>query len=881
MSISHRTNRLKLLGTPSVEQLQNGRYRLTVNCTTLNSRDDWYSANKDRIFPDFGSLQSAEMSIDGLAPRVGEAYANMRLTSVQSDTRSLTNGGDYIVVLTYETIGNTFVQVKDDTTDYKTNGLRTVSRSIIAEPGTSYAQTIGESFIDHQINTETAVRCYLASYKIDDTDSYRGVEEVYFEAGILSETLDSVGSQKAKVIEAIGPDPATPSGYVLASKQESDFEGFQTNRFTFLKSDVELSRTNDEVGSQLSITIEQFNGTPVTPGGYSLANTQQSDVEGIPTTRYTFLKPSVLSRTEDKVGSQQAIVIEAFNEIPVSPSGYSLANTQDSDIEGIPTRRYTFLKPGVLSQTEDKVGSQLAIVIESFLTTPITPGGYSLANTQVSDVGGIPTKRYTFLKDDVELSRSEDKVGSQLAIVTEIFKPAANPTESGYSVARTEVSDVDGIPTKRFTFLKDDVELSRSEDKIGSQLAITTEVFKPASDPTESGYSVASIQISDVDGIPTKRFTFLKPSIISVRQNLNNGERLVSVEAFSQTTTQVEEALSEITVDHKLISKSESDYEGIKTSTYVYQIDSSYKEEYEVNGFKRIILTELATVAFTAAAIGSAAPAAVGADLFLASQSIDNGGVIKVKESVFIEAGVISVTPMEEDGFSLAASYVYVTTNAPASEMTGLITPSGVALPASVTWYEPSVQNVEGYPTYTQKVILKTVPATAAGVLVHSTQKFFTVTEPGVMGCDGNYSQSAESGAAARYPVATKAPRTYRKKATVKVYLTVSGDISEAEVAFSEEGVDWCSVAFDSFYTSEEGQAASATGSWRSFPNYLKGNTNGQAEATLLGKYAAFANSNGFGSTTYVQAGIYRVEVDKYTRSADGTQLYLKTIVTF
>jgi hypothetical protein len=254
---------------------------------------------------------------------------------------------------------------------------------------------------------------------------------------------------------------------------------------------------------------------------------------------------------------------------------------------------------------------------------------------------------------------------------------------------------------------------------------------------------------------------FLKPSIISVRQDLNNGERLVSVEAFSQTTTQVEDALDEVTEDHKLISKSESDYGGIKTSTYVYQINSSHKEDYE------------------------------------------------------------------------------------------------------------------------QKVILKTVPNGNAGVLVHSTQKFFTVTEPGVMGCDGAYSQSAESGAAARYPVATKAPRTYRKKATVNVYLTVSGDISEAEVAFSEEGVDWCSVAFDSFYTSEEGQAASATGSWRSFPNYLKGSTNGQAEATLLGKYAAFANSYGFGSTTYVQAGIYRVEVDKYTRSADGTQLYLKTIVTF
>ena len=128
-----------------------------------------------------------------------------------------------------------------------------------------------------------------------------------------------------------------------------------------------------------------------------------------------------------------------------------------------------------------------------------------------------------FLKDDVELSRSEDKVGSQLAITTEVFNPASNPTEASYSVARTEVSDVEGIPTKRFTFLKDNVELSRSEDKVGSQLAIVTEVFNPASNPTEAGYSVARTEVSDVDGIPTERFTFLKPSILSLQQDFNNG----------------------------------------------------------------------------------------------------------------------------------------------------------------------------------------------------------------------------------------------------------------------------------------------------------------------------------------------------------------------
>ena len=185
MSISHRTNRLKLVGTPNVEQLQNGRYKLTVNCTTINRREDWYSANKSRIFPDFGSLQSAEMSIDGLAPRTGEAYADMRLVSVQSSTQ----GELYIVTLVYETLGATFVQVKDDTVILQENGLRTVSRTSIAKAGTDIPtddKDIGVDFIDHQIDAETAVRCFLSSYAIDDTDSYREFKRTYIQAGTLS-----------------------------------------------------------------------------------------------------------------------------------------------------------------------------------------------------------------------------------------------------------------------------------------------------------------------------------------------------------------------------------------------------------------------------------------------------------------------------------------------------------------------------------------------------------------------------------------------------------------------------------------------------------------------------------------------------------------------
>jgi len=250
MSISHRTNRLKLVGTPSVEKLQNGRYKLTVTCSTMNSREDWYSANKARIFPDFGSLQSAEMSIDGLAPRTGEAYADMRLTQVESGNRSSRDGGDYLVALTYETLGSAFVQVKDDNTDYELNGLRRVTRTSIAEAGTDYAKTVGTSFIDHQIDAETAVRCYLASYGIDDTDSFRQVQEVYIEAGVLSRDSRPAPAQLAGctyvTVRSLGT-PVTPTG-VLVAESETESDGYITYEKTALQGTiVETKQTYKDV----------------------------------------------------------------------------------------------------------------------------------------------------------------------------------------------------------------------------------------------------------------------------------------------------------------------------------------------------------------------------------------------------------------------------------------------------------------------------------------------------------------------------------------------------------------------------------------------------------------------------------------------------------
>ena len=181
------------------------------------------------------------MSIDGLAPRTGEAYTDMRLTKVKSGNRSNRDGGDYIVVLTYETLGSAFVQVKDDTVNYTENGLRRVTRKSIAKSGTDFQKTVGTTSITSQIDTETAVTCVLANYEVNDTDSYREVTEVYLEAGILSVRQDFNNGQKRVSVQAFNKTAAevttalseVTSDHKLISEQESDFAGIKTSAFEY------------------------------------------------------------------------------------------------------------------------------------------------------------------------------------------------------------------------------------------------------------------------------------------------------------------------------------------------------------------------------------------------------------------------------------------------------------------------------------------------------------------------------------------------------------------------------------------------------------------------------------------------------------------------
>ena len=402
MPTYHRSQRLKLVGAgPRVEQLQNDRYRLTFQCEATNPREAWMFGNKSQIFASYGTLSTAQMSIAGIDRRTNEAYTDAVLVA----TEATPTEDNMIVTLVYETLGTSFVQVKDDTIDFDLNGLQRVTRESIAKVGTSFSKSIGGTAI-----TVDGVNCVLASLNVDNTDSYVKLIEVYLEEGTVLETIDNVGSQKAKAIETFGTDPSTPAGYSIARKEESNFQGYQTNRFTFLKDNVELSRVNDFVGSQLAITRTFYNPTSdPTESGYTVARKEQTDFEGIETIQYTFLKDGVtLSTSEDKVGSQLAVVKEVFNGTPSTPSGYVIAREETSEVDGIPTKRFTFLEPSVLQSEELFQISQNRVRVTAFDLTEseakTVVGGLTnhyLLSTSTSDFEGIETFVYTFDKSSI------------------------------------------------------------------------------------------------------------------------------------------------------------------------------------------------------------------------------------------------------------------------------------------------------------------------------------------------------------------------------------------------------------------------------------------------------------------------------------------------
>jgi len=180
-----------------------------------------------------------------------------------------------------------------------------------------------------------------------------------------------------------------------------------------------------------------------------------------------WIEPGVLSETEDRVGSQKSIVIEWIGreinitpgiinpvplpgEPPFTPEGYVVANARINDFQGLTTEQYTFLKPGILSSSiseqnsgNSTTGKIRTEVIESFDQVPETTINGILIGKQVSNFEGIPTNRYTFVKADGSIKTSSRQAPSSLSGCTYLTVESVGTeiTPPGVIVESSQIND--------------------------------------------------------------------------------------------------------------------------------------------------------------------------------------------------------------------------------------------------------------------------------------------------------------------------------------------------------------------------------------------------------------------------------------------------------
>jgi hypothetical protein len=344
------TIRLKVTNdAPAIEKLWNGRFKLEFLCDNSSPKQDWYYDNISSILPDYGILQDTNFG-SGVSEDweaiPGSVYPDMRL--VETEYVYIPSMGDKRVKLTYETLTASWVEEKDEDTDYELNGLKRVSRTFVALPATTYDKVVGTSTIDSNGTT-----LYLGSFKIEETDAKWSLTEVWLEAGELSRDENSEDAKGSISITQIGGCPVAPAGYTAVNESKNNTQGFETCSRTFYKDDSEISRSNDYVGSQLAESIEVFSPT-VEPAPTNvtavLGKKSTSNVDGIPTVQYTFLRPSILGLIQEFTGGKTIVAVEAFaktetevnTEIAAITSNHLLVSQVESDLEGIKTTKFNY-----------------------------------------------------------------------------------------------------------------------------------------------------------------------------------------------------------------------------------------------------------------------------------------------------------------------------------------------------------------------------------------------------------------------------------------------------------------------------------------------------------------------------------------------------------
>ena len=219
--------------------LQNGRWRCTVR-TPLQSTEN---AN-DNAFPSLGAAYSDVYSTDTDETK----FVNLRLIAQQFDADVANRSAATVLTQVYETLTGTFVGEVDDVTDYEMNGLKRVTRTLIALAGTSTA-----AYVVGTQSYGSSPTLYLAKVQIEENDAYVRVKAEYLEPGVVGRTIRQLGGGlREETIQAFYTRTAPTNGIVVYDKEDNE-EGYPVWTVTAMQS----KSGGSPVGSAESKTTQE------------------------------------------------------------------------------------------------------------------------------------------------------------------------------------------------------------------------------------------------------------------------------------------------------------------------------------------------------------------------------------------------------------------------------------------------------------------------------------------------------------------------------------------------------------------------------------------------------------------------------------------------
>lgn len=526
MSISHRTHRLRLDGSPSVDQLHNGRYRLTFKLKSTNPSEDWYNSNKDSIFAEYGSLQSDAFDGNGAEARAGEAYSDMLLVSASSKGE----GADYGITFVYETLTSAFVVESENKIDFDLNGLKRVVRTIIAKSGTAYSNASGTTPLssDPASSDNKVILAKSEDYQLKSEEGgFRRITETYLEKGIISVDVKTKYGGNAETsandfqiaeIKAVGLTASEAladsllSGFTAFDTATENVEGLSVFIYRYTKGSGEISRTTSTEGLITNVVITSINEKPDATGIGVITKTDVQAREDAIIYTYTFSSGSgtLETKTSKKYDNKLTITtIRSLNDVPSVPAGaYQVsASSESSGAFLIHTLTYAS-GSGQIGISEDKrYNNKLTITTKTHLNEVPTMSATTIStDVQSGDYGQIYTYKFASGSGQIGETESEKYDG----IITVITRKHLNgaPITSG-TIISTDEQETEFGTISSATFYTGSGEIQRDvQNRYGDKLTITTlaNINNEPSVPSNAYLMKSSVRDTEYGPITSKTF---------------------------------------------------------------------------------------------------------------------------------------------------------------------------------------------------------------------------------------------------------------------------------------------------------------------------------------------------------------------------------------